>query len=666
MSTPKPASTVRKTPNFDFLFGQYSHSTVTIPYFQVSMTFADAANYLHLVSEMPGSSTMEWRLEELFQRDIDWPRVERSIVPYLRQDNYPQFFNALTIALLPFDSTGIREFQAGWKAPNLESEPSFAKCQSFGPLRCGFWQEWSTMQEDAARLGQLAWNTHDTTCIAIDGQHRLAAIKRVIQGAQERYAGCSIPVIFVVLDPELGYTGECSKNGIIKALRRLFTDLNKHAKVPSRARQILLDDWEPASNCVRMVVGEQLHHGKQELVDKPKRLPLTLVDWHSEQAKFDFGPYVTTVLGVDWAVAKLLRIGPMQDMMAFDAIDRVIGTLETRLTIDLGETKARLDEHRRYERPFAFNDSELDKIKVAFSQSWANSLIILMTGLRPYKELIDLRDARGTLTPEFANWYALKQKADDERGVGQSGKLLEHFEREISSREQDPIAPADFRKAVEAAEALKARHGLGFTVVFQRALILALSNMVKLTGSMVNDQNREEISGLDELLDNDQEEESDNVEHVDIRDQRSGQLVESINELLSEEPGFLDRDHEFESPETGETDRFWIGSFVQLEGGIDFTQSASSRGSDILTLCGLFWILRHVEGVEDFETVWARVENANGGIDLKVYQCVSRLMTPHTGVAARILRARDEEDAERARLREVRGRLSWLWARFAG
>ena len=76
MARPQAATTVRKTPNFDFIFGRYSYSNSAVPYFQVSMSFDDISRYLTLVSEMPGAAAMNWRVEELFQRDIDWKRVQ--------------------------------------------------------------------------------------------------------------------------------------------------------------------------------------------------------------------------------------------------------------------------------------------------------------------------------------------------------------------------------------------------------------------------------------------------------------------------------------------------------------------------------------------------------------------------------------------------------------
>ncbi len=329
MPRPKAATTVRKTPNFDFIFGRYSYSNAKIPYFQVSMSFSDAAEYLSLVNEMPGAASMNWRVEELFQRDIDWARVEKKIVPYLRQQDQPQFFNSLTIALLPFRKEAIHTFDghADWDPPELDDKDQFGdgKTESFGPISCGYWSSWKRATDDGARLGQLCWNTKQVCGIAIDGQHRLAAIKEIAQPGKDQYDGTSVPVIFVVLDPSLGFTGDATRENLIGTLRRLFIDLNKHARTVSRARQILLDDRDPASICVRALVGPVLTTGADELSEVPPRLPLALVDWHSEQAKFDTGPYLATILGVDWMVAKTLGIKPFQDMMAFEETGRLIG-----------------------------------------------------------------------------------------------------------------------------------------------------------------------------------------------------------------------------------------------------------------------------------------------------------------------------------------------------
>ena len=264
--SPKAASTVRKTANFDFLFGRYSHSGWTIPYFQVSMSFGDAAQYLRLVNEMPGAASMDWEIEELFQRDIDWARVERKIVPYLKQQEQPQFFNSLTISLLPIhdDSLAVFDGGGGWQAPKLEGEEAFepGDIRHFGPITCGYWGPWVDPGDDGARIGQMAWNTREVCGVALDGQHRLAAIKELAKPGVGSYSDSSVPVILIVLDPALGFTGENSRRSLVRTLRRLFIDLNKHARVVNRARQILLDDRDPAAICVRRLVGTRLNGGK--------------------------------------------------------------------------------------------------------------------------------------------------------------------------------------------------------------------------------------------------------------------------------------------------------------------------------------------------------------------------------------------------------------------
>ena len=105
MPIPKGSVTVHATDSFDFIYGRFQLSGGwTIPYLSTVMTFRQASESLDLVTEFPGWESIQWRLEELFQRDIDWPRVERQIVPYLTNSNQPRFFNSLTVG--PYTGPG--------------------------------------------------------------------------------------------------------------------------------------------------------------------------------------------------------------------------------------------------------------------------------------------------------------------------------------------------------------------------------------------------------------------------------------------------------------------------------------------------------------------------------------------------------------------------------
>lgn len=297
---------VPATPHFDFLYGAFELSKWRIPYFSTTMTVEEAAESLNLTAEMPGAETIRWRLDELFQRDIDWPRVERQVLPYLRNAEQPQFFNSITVALLPYnDSTAeLQESFHGdyeWSPPPLvASATPYAKALEVGPVSLGFWDNWQLPSDDGIRSGRLRWNHRQIFGVAIDGQHRLAALKMLAQNTHHG-AGTGdtrVPVILLLFAPELGF-GSPEENSQVELLRMLFIDLNKHAETVSRARQILLDDRDPHAVCVRRLVSDQLSDDIADLTAAVPRLPLSLIDWHSEQAKFDTGPYISTVLGLD-------------------------------------------------------------------------------------------------------------------------------------------------------------------------------------------------------------------------------------------------------------------------------------------------------------------------------------------------------------------------------
>ena len=657
-----PAKTIQKTRNFDFLFGRYQQSECTIPYFQVSMTFSDAARYLNLVNEMPGAASMNWKIQELFQRDIDWPRVENKIVPYLTNSSKPQFFNSLTIALLPIEGSELQTFSGHqWNPPNLDSQESFTDgtVRKFGPITCGYWGDWENPSDDNAKLGQLCWNTEEICGVAIDGQHRLAAIKVLAGPDASILRSSSVPVILIVLDEALGFSRGNSVNELIETLRELFIDLNKHAEKVRRARQILLDDRDPSSICVRRIVGEQLCSGVEELAGSPPKLPLTLIDWHSEQAKFDTGPYLSTILGLDWAVAKILAVKPFEDPMAFESTKKLINRLESRLGINLEAANARLEECRKHEKPFGFEDepnNELQMISDGFGAVWSEPLTTLLTEFLPYKQFLEARQRHQTLCPEFANWFALKQNADEAGSAGRAATLLKELEHGLKNRE-NPIAVADYREALDEFAQIKSEKQLAFTVVFQRALFLAFLQFTKVTDGMISNVNEDDDFDFEDLEDHDEPIE----EAVCSEEQlRAEQMVEALNKVFGARPELFNVGDEFpwhDAPE--KFDRFWLWSFTNDLGTIDFSQAASKRASDWLLLIALFGI--YTQSEEDHYALVERVEYADSGLDLKLLQCLNRLSINTGSVAEKILLSRDQEDDTELKWREIYGRSRWLW-----
>ena len=66
----------------------------------------------------------------------------------------------------------------------------------------------------------------------------------------------------------------------------------------------------------------------------------------TEQAKFDSGPYLTTVLGLDWVVSRVLDTSPIPDFTSYSAVGKQLTKLEGRLGIYLQNARERLDEAR--------------------------------------------------------------------------------------------------------------------------------------------------------------------------------------------------------------------------------------------------------------------------------------------------------------------------------
>ena len=68
------------TPEIVFLKGSVSLWNYSIPFFTTNVPLAFAERHFKLFEDLPQADTGEWSLEELFQRDISWDRVEKEIL----------------------------------------------------------------------------------------------------------------------------------------------------------------------------------------------------------------------------------------------------------------------------------------------------------------------------------------------------------------------------------------------------------------------------------------------------------------------------------------------------------------------------------------------------------------------------------------------------------
>jgi DNA sulfur modification protein DndB len=199
----------------------------THTYYAGAMSAADVCQQVGVASELDDWHDMT--IEEVYQRDLNRRRVEQEIAPYLV--NTPdRFFGSIivlvrdpsSIAFEPLEHLGITA-PAGIRAA----------AQNVGVLTIGLGQR-------AAGSGAL---------VALDGQHRLASLRAVVQGGAVRgpYEGDvgddTVTVLFVEHQSDV-------------ESRRLFTTLNRSARKVSKNDLLLMGEDD-----ARNIVGRALAQG---------------------------------------------------------------------------------------------------------------------------------------------------------------------------------------------------------------------------------------------------------------------------------------------------------------------------------------------------------------------------------------------------------------------
>ena len=180
-------------------------------YYSIRMTMSQVASNIKFAADIEDNPT----LSSTIQREINKGRVKTQIVKYL-STNDSRFFNSIVVAALD----GEPEWFEIPPDPNNETIKHFIKRyqDTFGVL------------------------TFDDTLnvYALDGQHRLFAIKELLErnnpdySAPEGFANESINVIFLM--PQKDQTIEAFR----KDYRRIFSALNRHAKPVAKNTIIII------------------------------------------------------------------------------------------------------------------------------------------------------------------------------------------------------------------------------------------------------------------------------------------------------------------------------------------------------------------------------------------------------------------------------------------
>lgn len=469
-----------------FIKGGFNLGTTAVPYFSSTLPAGDLRSMLRLPSQLPVDPEHPIKLEELFQRELDHERVRNRIVPYLRDDRRLRFFNALTVALLPLDPADPRKLAGKYPDEDTYAPPARADWngQAVGPVMVSH-------PPSSTDIGELRWNSRLTMPVILDGQHRFRAIETLLtESAGQLHsdlAAMKVSVLFLVLDSRVGFRA-AEDASVLAWCRDIFIDLNKHAVTVPRARLALLDDRSPWSMSMRAILAPGVGTEDTppvERVETTGRLPLTLVNWRGDSAKFDTGHYVTSLLTLQDMVEHVLGV-PGFRPLDYDRARQVVDRLAVRLDIadstdfNLSDIQNKIDAAEREERPYELTRREAAAVSEAFASRLGQRVTRPLVHLAPYKALADgLIDAQligTTLEP----WLSFN---DAERA-----SLLEQLGAD------DPSAAIQ-----QVSDSVKRdQFRLAFQVVFQKAFVYSANSMVG-AGEQLAEHWELDVDGADDV-----------------------------------------------------------------------------------------------------------------------------------------------------------------------
>jgi hypothetical protein len=441
------------------LKGQYTLAEgISLPYFLCVMPIERAINELKIAEQVPASLDAQWSLKELFQREIDETRVLQDIIKsYLLDSKKLKFFNAITIVLMPkgkdekiqdkFQDTeqdspppipwdGSDREDAQWDHPE-------AKKADFGGVQF----------VSIGQQARLRWDENKVLAVAVDGQHRLWALRTFREN--EKFRGgtlreteqqTQIPVIFVLLNLKAGFVNKQDQvNHSIRSIsRELFTDLNKNAKTVDRARELILDDKSIHARCVRILLTDSTAKDATDL------LPLSLVRWQDDVNKFDNSYYLNSLVHLDLLVKALLDLKEPSDPMEERQIKTYIKEINETLGINGREVEYQgrtltqyyeedcCDEDGNPQTPFSrLPEYYLESAIKGFKHNFQPWLIKLLIDFKPYRKLLNYARENNLIEGTFGQYQAQTAKHKNMLKEQELAKDSDWFKREIITPQSD-------------------------------------------------------------------------------------------------------------------------------------------------------------------------------------------------------------------------------------
>jgi hypothetical protein len=470
------------------LRGEFSLSgNVKVPYFSCLMDISRVSKELKTHEEVSPSMDTVYSLVELFQRQIDPKRVEREIVDgYLRAPNKIKFFNSLTIVLLPKNDDGkiVSSFE---NYENNDPPVPDQKCGHFDTnfsldsegTRKAIFGGVQFVTTAAENISRLRWDNNRTDAVAVDGQHRLRAIKLWMIGKNQQLSDVErptrIPIIFLLLHEAAGFLGAATgaTTGIKGIAREIFTDLNKNAREVDLATQIILDDLSVEACCVRSLVTDST------CVDHDLLLPLSLLRWQEANNRFDQRYYLNSLVNLHLLVKDLLGLKGIDPMSRSEvlnfigAVSKLLGTGSPRKLLHQDISLEDYYQSAFFEEggevpvaPFSGIPSHyLPSAVEGFNKYFSPWLLPLLRTFEPYAELISYARSKNLIGGEFGQY--LSQPRSHQLTLADELKMKhgEHWRKLVIDDHNDAI------ETIKAGPGQVLGEQWAFKTIFQKAMV---------------------------------------------------------------------------------------------------------------------------------------------------------------------------------------------------
>ena len=261
------------------VYGQFGTGAGVHAFYLQSALDPSQLDWVSLISDIRGSEC--WQVRDLFQRDVDNDRITESLLPYLRDSDKIKFFNPLTLTPLP-----MQENEVLTQMPRVVMSSMRDSGRDWDVLEREGYHRVRWVRGDP-QYAVLEWSDTRTKLVAIDGQHRLSALKRLwkdhTSAVHKDFKTWRIPIVIVSFRVE---PGRAEPPSVLEVVRSIFVYINTEAKKVNRAREILLSDESINAVCTQELV-QLAHRNDLALEDArdQRRLPLLFYDWRGEESE---------------------------------------------------------------------------------------------------------------------------------------------------------------------------------------------------------------------------------------------------------------------------------------------------------------------------------------------------------------------------------------------